>query len=181
MDLVDLIESRRFLGAEFLLWLWRQCELHDGHFELDGLSMGADGTETERVVVSFDDQLVLEGFLAETEQSRLTGGAPTHSQEARTALRAGKHVSKAKMRVSRGEREWVFKFDATEFQYGSVKVPSVLKEHHERILERLALIDELTEIWLALYRRFLDVRLSDAWTAAEGELVAWANRDVETL
>ena len=30
MDLIDLINTRRFLGAEFLMWLWFKADCYDG-------------------------------------------------------------------------------------------------------------------------------------------------------
>ena len=45
MDLVEIIESRRFLGGEFLTWLWYRCDVDGGEFALP------DG---EAVIVEFD-------------------------------------------------------------------------------------------------------------------------------
>lgn len=165
MDLVDLIESRRFLGGEFLVWLWHHCAEGDHTFQLPGGS----------IVLAFDDQLVLQAFLAESEQSQLTGGAPTQSPEARTALRAGKRISKAKLRILQGEREWLFTVAAGEFTFSSVKVPAVLKRPDERLLERASLMDELSEMWHALYGLFLTDRLGPDWEASRLAIAAWAD------
>jgi len=165
MDLVDLIESKRFLGHEFLLWLWFETERSGGAFDLP---------DEGEIIVAFDDQLVLEAYLAEAELSRLSGGAPTDSPEARSALRAGKRVSKAKLRLQRADREWVFTVDAADFGFSSVRVPAVLKEEGERLSERLALIDELSDLWQALFRRFLTIRLTDAWQTLRPSLLEWA-------
>ena len=168
MDLIDIIESRRFLGGEFLTWLWSQCDQHQGRFSLPEYGV---------VEIAMDDQLVLEAYLAETERSRLTGGAPSDSPEAKTALRSGKRVAKAKMRLGYQGREWVFSADATQFTFSSVKVPAVLKEPDERLLERLSLIDELSDIWRALYRTFLTDRLGERWEQVENEMSEWIKAD----
>jgi hypothetical protein len=165
MDLFDVIEYKRFLVSEFLLWLWFRAERDGGFFDLGELG---------EVAVVFDDQLVLEALLAETEQSRLSGGAPTDSPEARTALRAGKRVAKAKLRVRRDEREFVFIVNAGDFALSSVKVPAVLKNDDERLLERLTLLDELGDLWNGLYRAVLTQRLGSAWPATQDALRAWA-------
>ena len=165
MDLLDLIEQRRFLGGEFLTWLWFSCDTDGGDFELP---------EMGNVGVSFDDQLVLESFLAESEQSRLSGASPIHSPEAKTALKAGKRISKAKLRILKDDREWVFVVSAPDFTFSSVKVPAVLKEEDERLLERVSLVDELSEIWIGLYRKFLGLRLSDQWKNLEEAFGAWS-------
>ena len=42
MDLVDLIESHRFLGSEYLTWLWFRSEMHDGMIAVgDGPAPGS--------------------------------------------------------------------------------------------------------------------------------------------
>ncbi|MCA9561887.1 MAG: hypothetical protein KC561_00290 [Myxococcales bacterium] len=164
MDLVELIESRRFLGSEFLVWLWYRCDNGEARFEIP---------DFETVTLEFDDQLVLEGFLAESEQSRLKGGAPSHSPEAQAALKAGKRPSRAKLRLLQGDREWVFSVNAHDFAFSSVKVPAVLKEEDERILERVSLVDELCDMWDGLYKLFLERRLGEQWPETVERMSAW--------
>lgn len=168
MDLVDLIASRQFLGGEFLVWLWYHCETRDGRFDLPGFGS---------VLLSFEDQLVLDTFLAETEQSRLTGGAPTQSEEAKTALRAGKRVSKAKLRFLHNEQEWVFTVSAADFAFTSVKVPAVLGREDDRLSERISLIEDLSELWQTLYSVFLTERLGEEWEMARQGIAEWAQQE----
>lgn len=155
MDLIDLINSRSFLGSELLMWLWFKAECFDGVFDLEG---------GDRVEVAFDDQLTLEAYLAETERNSFRGGAPAFSPEAKTALREGKRVQSAKLCVIKEGREWTFKVKAETLGLSGVKIPSLLsKEENEQFYERMYLLDELEEILDALYREFLAIRLSTAW------------------
>lgn len=155
MDLVDLINSRAFLGSEFLMWLWFKSECYDGLFDLE---------KHDRVEVVFDDRLTLEAYMAETERNMIKGGSPAYSREAKTALREGKRVQSAKLRVVKEGREWTFRMKAESMDLTSVKIPSLLsKEEEEQFYERMYLIEELEEILEELYREFLDIRLSEAW------------------
>lgn len=155
MDLVDLINSRTFLGSEFMMWLWYKAECFDGLFDLP---------EHDRVEVAFDDRLTLEAYLAETERNMFRGGAPAYSPEAKTALQEGKRVQRAKLRIIKEGREWTFKIKAESFDLTSVKLPSLLsKEEEEQFYERMYLLEELEEILEELYREFLSIRLSEAW------------------
>jgi hypothetical protein len=157
MDLLDLIESRAFLGSEFLMWLWFKAECFDGLFDVEN---------HERVEVSFDDQLTLEAYLAETERNMFRGGAPAYSPEAKTALQEGKRVKDAKLRVVKEGREWTFKLKAESLGLTSVKIPSLLsKEEEEQFYERMYLVEELEEILDELYKEFLAIRLSKAWNS----------------
>lgn len=155
MDLIDLINSRAFVGSEFLMWLWFKAECFDGLFEL---------AEHGRVELAFDDQLTLEAYIAETERNIFRGGAPAFSPEAKTALREGKRVQAAKLRVIKEGREWSFRVKAETLDLSGVKIPSLLsKEEDEQFYERMYLLDELEEILDALYAEFIAIRLSDAW------------------
>ncbi len=157
MDLIDLINSRTFLGSEFLMWLWFKAECFDGLFDVPN---------HERVEVSFDDQLTLEAYLAETERNMFRGGAPAYSPEAKTALQEGKRVQAAKLRIVKEGREWTFKIKAETLGLTSVKIPSLLsKEEEEQFYERMYLIEELEEILDELYKEFLGIRLSQAWNS----------------
>ena len=41
MDLLKLREEKRFLGADFLTWLWVAAEARAGRFELEDGAKGA--------------------------------------------------------------------------------------------------------------------------------------------
>lgn len=168
-ELADLIAAKRFLGAEFLLWLWHKDDVDDGLHELPD----------ESIEIHFDDQLRLEGFLAEAEQSALKGGAPAHSPEAHQALQVGKRVAKAKLRLVKVEREWVFTIDASTFQLSGVKTPGLLtREDDEPLFERLYLINELEQALFGVYRTFLNERLAPTWESHRETLSEWIAQPV---
>lgn len=167
MDLYDQIETTRFVGEEFLTWLWYRSDKQEGHFPLD------DGHELE---LHFDNQLTLEANLAEAERSRLTGGSPSFSPEAKEALRRGKRVAQAKLRLTREGREWVMTVTARTLGISSLKIPAVLsKEDDDRFYERADLIAEADSSLRALYAMFLRMRLDRAsWDRELEEIRAWA-------
>lgn len=170
MDLIDLINTRRFLGPEFLMWLWFKTDCMDGLMEVDGHG---------QLEVVFDDALTLEAYMAETERNDFRGGAPAFSAEAKTAMRHGKRASKAKIRVIKDGREWVFIFKAEDFDLGGIKIPAVLsKEDSERFYERMYLVEELEEIVEGLFKQFVYIRLSDDWhDAVLPAMHAWIDSD----
>lgn len=158
MDLIDLIETRRFLGSEFMMWLWFKSECYDGLMEVE---------EHGELEVLFDDALVLEAYLAETERNTFKGGAPAYSPEAKVALQQGKRVSRAKIRVIKDGREWLLTLKAEGMDFSSVKIPAVLsREEDEKFYERMYLVEELEDIINALYRTFIYTRLSPQWHEA---------------
>jgi hypothetical protein len=164
MDVDDVVIGKEFLGEELLLWLWYRTDVDEARFRVD----------EDVVEVSFDDSLVLVASLAETEQSRLKGGAPAQSPEAYKALQFGKRVSKAKLRLLKGEKEWVFVFDAQTFRKSGVKLPGLVKKDEDsRLSERMYLIEELDGAWNAIYLAFLEDRIGDAWPAVHARMRDW--------
>lgn len=152
MDLVDLIEKRRFLGREFLVFLWFESELFDGMIPLEGFG---------------PCELRLESWITlscDKEQARLKGVTPAAEPEAHQALRQGKLPSQARLRITAGELTYVLAFHADTLAIASVKIPAVVdKEDDDQFYERMYLVEELESLIAALYAKFVAVRLSTAW------------------
>ncbi len=151
---LDRILDKAFLGGEFLTWLWYAAEQSDGRFV-----MGDDTVE-----ILFEDMLVLEAMLADSQENTFKGGLPTQAEEARLALRLGKKVSKAKLRMRRDDREWAFILKASNMDLSGIKLPAVMsKVEDDKFYERLFLLEELDRCINGLYLGFLRRRLSSDW------------------
>lgn len=154
MNLADLIEKRRFVGREFLLWMWFESEIREGRVEVEGFG---------------PCEIFLEGQITlaqEKEQSRLKGAAPSAAPEAYEALRQGKLPTQARVRVTRGELTYAFQLNADTLALSGVKIPAEVKdETDERFYERMYLLEDLEALLGSLYGRFLGLRLSTAWEA----------------
>ncbi len=155
MDLIDLIETKRFLGSEFMMWLWFKSECYESLFE---------NRDHGTLEFWYDDKLTLEAYLAETERNDFKGGAPAHSAEAKTALRHGKRVAKAKLGIIKEGREWTFTLKTDTLDVSGVKLPALLsREEDEQFYERMFLLEELEDIIASLYKEFLTLRLDGVW------------------
>lgn len=159
MDLVDRIETTRFLGNEFLLWLWFAGDVTGGNHEV------ADGV----VEVSLESQLKLTDPLSARESIAMRGEDPFGSAEADQALKCGKLPAKVLLRIKQGESEWLTSLDGPALSISGVKLPALLDEaRDEPLFERLRLLEQLDDLIHELYRQFLTVRLSPSW---KGELL----------
>lgn len=154
MELLDLIEGRRFMGREFIVWLWFESELQETNLAPTGVDPLALWLEAQITLV------------LEKEESRLKGAIPASSPEAKEALRQGKLPKEAKMRAIRGEREFVWTLKADTLALSGLKLPTQLKktdEKHEVFYERMMLLEDLEASLSALYADFVVLRLSDEW------------------
>lgn len=156
MDLLDRVERARFLGREFLVWLWHESEAREGVLPLSG----GDACE-----LWLEEQLTLVSSRAnEKSESKLKSAMPSASPEAKEALRQGKLPVKAKLRVNRGTQSWGFILDADTLGLASVRIPALLEEENDdRFYERMDLIESLEAIVDDLLGTFLAIRTSPKW------------------
>ena len=166
MDLVDRIETTRFLGGEFLLWLWFSRDVTGGEIYIKG--RGA-------VIVSLETQIALADPLAEREKVSIRGFDPFGGAEAGEALSTGKLPRKVGLRVVFEQNEWVMTIDSNTLALSGVKLPAQVSQGSEELFyERMRLLEQVHELVEALYAHFLGVRLSPAWaTDVAPALRAW--------
>ena len=172
MDLFEQIERTRHFGELFLLWLWYHSDIDDTIFYLSDNSV---------LTLAIDNQIVLEAKLTEAVKTVLSGGAPSDSREAFEALRQGKVVSQAKLRVQREEKEWVFTLNGARLEMSGLKIPALMtKAEDDKLYERQALIEEIDALIRGLYEKFLSVRLDkEGWKIEEANLLDWITRRSE--
>ena len=164
-------ESHGFLGEEFLTWLWFRWETQGGEFTLSG----------GRVVgVALDDFLTFAALNEDETEQTLRRGLPTRTAEARTALRQGRLLRKARLLLAEGDRQWTATLDGPTLSLSGVKLPDDAEEcesEADRTSDRAANWLTLHEIVQALYGVFLKERLRDDYRADGAEaMAAWMAR-----
>lgn len=153
-SLYEMIETRRFLGREFLAWLWFEASL----FEM--FEVGEFG----KCQIVFDKSMTLETSKLDEvkEKSTLVGLMPSESTEAIEALRNGKLPTKCKVTVYRDEETYSFTIDGN-LALSSVKIPAVIKGDGDPFYERISLIEAIEGAVEALYYEFLELRVGGSW------------------
>lgn len=194
MQLAERIEKRRFVGREFLLWLWFEGELFDE--TLFAAPHGEFGLAIEKELLLSNGK----------EATRIVGRAPARAREAKEALGLGKLPERAGFRLVLGERESTFVLKAETLGLAGLVLPTIpsdgdapapgelgattvgrrsrrhttVDEEAEReadaraeaFYDRIDRAGEVEAIVEALYRDFLRLRLGPAWA----ELVVPAMR-----
>jgi hypothetical protein len=199
MQLVDRIEKRRFVGREFLLWLWFESEVFDA--TLSTRDAGEFGLWIEKQIV----------LSAGKETTRIKGATPALGREAKEALLRGKLPESAGIHLSLREGECGFTLKAEPMALSGLTLPTVLggeaseerdttallapakrprrrktsaaqdaeaesDESRESFYERMRLTRLVEEVLEGLYREFLVLRLGEAWSATVlPALRAWAS------
>jgi hypothetical protein len=179
MQLSDRIEKRRFVGREFLLFLWFESELFDATLHTG--EHGSFGLWLERSLVLSEGR----------ESTRILAPSPGQGREAKEALLRGQLPESAGIRVAWNGEETSLVLKADRLAFAGLKLRTVLdkeersplideltgkgqrsrpsadaEDPYEVFYDRIGMTEEFEGLFEALYRDFLDARLSARWAAA---------------
>jgi recombination associated protein RdgC len=174
IDLVDLMIEKRFLGQEFLTWLWWKSEERGG-----SVALPSDGD----ITIAFEKHMLLESGEGESSEKLVCTGLQTELQEARTGLQMGKKLEQARIVLGIGSYEYSFTLAGALMEYRNVRLPKTEASEKDgdenseavegMILERIFLFEELMRIVNTLFGLFLKVRLEVGWRDELQKIRAW--------
>jgi hypothetical protein len=176
MDLVDLIAEKRFLGQEFLTWLWYKSDERGGTIELPNAG---------DIQVVFEKHMLLEYGEGEALEKAICQGLHTELREARTGLITGKKLEQARIMLVLGEYEFHLTLKGSLFEFRSVKLPKTMAGVEEgddpeavegRLLDRAGLYETAVHTVDELFRLFLKVRVSPEWPEEMERVRTWINK-----
>lgn len=187
MQLVDRIEKRRFVGREFLLWLWFESEIFDATLAT---------REHGEIGLWLESRLLLS---QQKESTRIVAPSPGLGIEAKAALRRGQLPQSAGIRIFYKDAETRLTLNAERLAITGLRLATVLDQEEEAepvdlvaelqgksrgkgkkqsaeaqadleaeheaevFFERMRLTSEIEQILVALYRDFLTLRLHKEW------------------
>jgi hypothetical protein len=159
----------RYLGNEFLLWLWFVLD-----FEDDVIPLG----DKSDVSIMLARTLVLDCPRAQSGRASIHSDAPTRLPEAARAIQSGKLPRQAGMILVRHGQQMECTLQAETLAVSGAKLPA-LEEEDERALleERVGQIRHLIETIDLLYDTFLQRRLSTNWPKDVKRLQRWLKGD----
>jgi recombination associated protein RdgC len=165
-SLVERVETTRFLGSEFLLFIWLY-----GSIVEETISLGKLGDWS----VWLDGTLALQSVFDPAESVSVRGASPATSPEAREAVKAYKFPSRARIVMRQDPRDFRFVLNAARFAISAADIPAVLtQETDDAFLDRMHLVEELLTLLDRLFATFLQFRLAPVWIEAfEPAIAAW--------
>lgn len=163
------------LGQEFLTWLWFRSDTAPEFASPDG---GAP------FAISMEQRIVVQGGEGDARETASVSGMLSELREARLGLVTGKKVSRALVRFSREPEEWRATLRAADFALGSMKTPSVERAPSSEddpdalFYEKIHLIETCLRFFDAVYKAFLELRLSPGkWEREVQAIRNWAVRE----
>ena len=160
-------QADSLIGREFLTWLWFKSEERNGRIRI---------SDSQEFDLNFLKRIVLEAGEGEYSQGVVCHGIHAELKEGKEAIRQGKKVKEAGIKIINNNNEWEFTLKADSFQFQSLKMPlAEWQENKEdpsgKLLERIYLIEEAVKTVDTLYDSFLKIRFSSQWEAKETKLL----------
>lgn len=174
LDIAVSYNRYKFLGHEFLTWLWFVIERDQGEFK--------DQSNTPFTLI-IGNRIVCEHIVEDNTLETVTiKGDNAGLEEGLLALRKGAFVTELSLTLTQLELTWEFNLKGENFHFTGFKHPNTEKiekkeDREGALLEKIYLYGKAVELMDHLYLIFLKLRMSDTWTSQTmGDIKTWINR-----
>ena len=163
LDIAVAYNRFKFLGDEFLTWLWFIIEqnpavLRNADPDLTSFEIG------NRIVLEKKHKKAFERITIKGEDAGL--------EEAKVALQHGALVAELNLIYRSGQQKWQFTLKGESLNLSNLKTPKIAapespEEVEGRVLEKIFLYDKILQFLEKLYKTFLKLRTSNRWQSRE--------------
>ena len=176
LDLALAYTRYRFLGNEFLTWLW---------YVIDNEKYGGAGQDGSEAPFSLHvgNRLVLENRQNEGLETITIKGDDAGLEEGLLALRKGALVSEINLKCTRGSQQWTFTLKGESLNLSNLKFPdpTVVETRQDleaSVLDRIFMTEKIVDLIEGLYARFVKQRLSTRWdNSLAAEIRKWVHAE----
>jgi hypothetical protein len=170
LDVAVAYSRYRFLGPEFLTWLWYAIET-----EPDAIKAAA----MDRGVLTVGDRIVLENRLDQPAEQVTISGENADLGEGMLALKKGALVTELRLHYTAGDQEWRFSLKGDNLALTGLKTPHSAPvespdEVEGAVVEKIGLCEVVVRLLDSLFLRFVKLRVSERWRhEAVSGMKAW--------
>ncbi len=159
LDIAIAYNRYKFLGNEFLTWLWfiietgpKQLRRHDA----------------DLVSITVGNRMVLENTRNNAKETVTIKGDNAGLEEGRVALKKGAVVSEIHLSYKTGAQHFEFNLKGESLNISSLKLPETLpvetpEDLEGVVLEKIYLIEKVIGLVNRLFSQFVHLRLSNTW------------------
>jgi hypothetical protein len=149
----------KFLGHEFLTWLWFLTEnqrdfIHEKVADLTSLEIG--------------NRVVLENRFKDTLETITIKGDDAGLEEGILSLKKGAVVTELNLTYTFDELEWQFSLKGESLAISGLKTPATLpvnntEDIEEVVLEKVMHYEKMIDFINIIFREFINKRISEDW------------------
>ena len=159
LDVAVSYNRYKFLGHEFLTWLW---------FVMENQPETIRAADPEAASLDIGNRMVLEKKRNKATETITIKGDQAGLDEGILALQKGAFVTELHLIYKAGEHEWRFNIKGESLNFSSLRPPQTgaieKKEDVEgAVLEKIYLYEKVFALLNNLYRAFIQLRVSDHW------------------
>jgi len=163
LDIAVAYNRYKFLGEEFLTWLWYVIEKNQNLLK---------GFDPDFVGLEVGNRIVFENRRKESAERITIKGEGAGLEEGVLALKNGALVTELNMVYRSAELVWQFTLKGESLNISSLSIPQTdLPESEEDlegyVLEKLFLYDKLLQFFKNLFAHFVKLRISNNWHGKE--------------
>ena len=160
LDIAVSYNRYKFLGCEYLTWLWFVIET-------DQDAIGKAGGES--VSLQIGNRMVVENRHKDTVESITIKGDDAGLEEAMLALRKGAVVTELQLAYKTGDQEWRFTIKGEILHMAGLVCPRTGAVYSQEdlegaVLEKVYLYEKAVQFTDNLFKQFITLRVSEDWS-----------------
>ena len=169
LDVAVAYNKYRFLGNEFLTWLW---------FIVENNQKTLLEIESDLVALEIGNRIVLENRKNNTLETITIKGDEAGLEEGILAIKKGAMVTEINLVLRESERKWQFNIKGESLNISCLKTPETApvesKDDIEgAVLEKVYLYEKIITFIENIYKYFISVRVSKNWDPSVYQIKKW--------
>jgi len=159
LDVAISYNQYKFLGNEFLTWLW---------YAIENQQEELSGSDDDFFLLEIGNRIVLENHRQDMVERMTLKGDQIGLEEAMLALKKGAVVTELHLIYKTNHGEWQFSIKGESLNVSNLKTPQTgpMEQNGDReggILEKIFLYEKALKYINNLYKRFICLRITDKW------------------
>ena len=159
LDIAVAYNRYKFLGNEFLTWLWFMIETDQSSFRQH---------DPDLVSLTVGNRLVLENTRSNAKETVTIKGDNASMEEGLLAISKGAAVTEIHLAYKTGAQTWEFSLKGESLNISNLKLPETgpvetPDDIEGVVLEKIYLIEKVIGIVNNLFTHFIHLRLSNTW------------------
>ena len=173
LDIAVAYNRYRFLGNEFLTWVW---------FTIENDEETIRRCDAEALSLDVGNRMVLEHRWANGMETVSIKGDAAGLEEGLLALSKGASVTEINLIYKSGSLQWQFSLKGESLNFSGLKLPETAAAEQSEdmeglVLEKLYLYEKPFQFIDELYRLFIEIRVSPQWQATLSKIKKWIHSD----
>jgi hypothetical protein len=161
LDLSVAYSRYRFLGDEFLTWLWYLTETGQETFR---------SADPDCSTLEVGNRVVLENRKGKSIERITIKGDDAGLEEGKMALKKGALVTELALVFKTGEHEWQFSIKGESLNLSSLKAPGPAlpqspEEMEPFLLDKTQRFYKIIDFIEKMYKSFIKLRISNSWSS----------------